>query len=314
MEPVQGMREQTRAPSRAARRITVTDLAREAGVSRSTVSLVLRNSPLVKPRDRAPGRGGHRPPRLHLQPQRRQSAPQNQRNGGRGHPRPDQPVLRGAGGRPGGRATGRGLRLAHGQHRRRSGASAAGHGDHARAWRGRFPSVPGHGYRDRSGRGDDQVERPRDPGHAMAAGHSTGCGRSRLCPWRAPGGRTVAHARPSAHRVSRRPQRRRRYRRARPRLSGRARRRRYRGRPRADRAGARSTRGGGVDALRRVLALDKPPTAALCFSDVVAFGVLDALGRSGSSRGSGLQRHRLRRHRQRPPHAAASHHCRNPSA
>ena len=38
-------------------------------------------------------------------------------------------------------------------------------------------------------------------------------------------------------------------------------------------------RGGGVDALRRVLALEHPPTAALCFSDVVAFGVLDALPR-----------------------------------
>ena len=40
-EEVQGLRPKTR-------RITVTDLARAAGVSRSTVSLVLRNSPLVK--------------------------------------------------------------------------------------------------------------------------------------------------------------------------------------------------------------------------------------------------------------------------
>ncbi len=40
-------------------------------------------------------------------------------------------------------------------------------------------------------------------------------------------------------------------------------------------------RGGGVEALRTVVALDRPPTAALCFSDVVAFGVLDALNEAG---------------------------------
>ena len=40
-------------------------------------------------------------------------------------------------------------------------------------------------------------------------------------------------------------------------------------------------RRGGVDALRRVLNLEQPPTAALCFSDVVAFGVLDALNEAG---------------------------------
>ena len=39
--------------------------------------------------------------------------------------------------------------------------------------------------------------------------------------------------------------------------------------------------GGGVDALRRVLTLDRPPTAALCFSDVVAFGVLNASAAAG---------------------------------
>ena len=40
-------------------------------------------------------------------------------------------------------------------------------------------------------------------------------------------------------------------------------------------------RGGGVEALRTALALDRPPTAALCFSDVVAFGVLDASAEAG---------------------------------
>ena len=45
-------------------------------------------------------------------------------------------------------------------------------------------------------------------------------------------------------------------------------------------------RGGGVEALRTVLALDRPPTAALCFSDVVAFGVLDALNEAGRTVGS----------------------------
>ena len=40
-------------------------------------------------------------------------------------------------------------------------------------------------------------------------------------------------------------------------------------------------RGGGVEAVRHVLSLDRPPTAALCFSDVVAFGALDALVAAG---------------------------------
>ena len=40
-------------------------------------------------------------------------------------------------------------------------------------------------------------------------------------------------------------------------------------------------RGGGVEAVRHVLALDRPPTAALCFSDVVAFGALDASAAAG---------------------------------
>ena len=40
-------------------------------------------------------------------------------------------------------------------------------------------------------------------------------------------------------------------------------------------------RGGGIEALRTTLTLDRPPTAALCFSDVVAFGVLDASAAAG---------------------------------
>ena len=39
--------------------------------------------------------------------------------------------------------------------------------------------------------------------------------------------------------------------------------------------------GGGIEALRTALALERPPTAALCFSDVVAFGVLDASAAAG---------------------------------
>ena len=39
--------------------------------------------------------------------------------------------------------------------------------------------------------------------------------------------------------------------------------------------------GGGVEALRAAIALERPPTAALCFSDVVAFGVLDASAAAG---------------------------------
>jgi len=44
-------------------------------------------------------------------------------------------------------------------------------------------------------------------------------------------------------------------------------------------------RGGGVKALRAALALEQAPTAALCFSDVVAFGVLDALHAAGLAAG-----------------------------
>ena len=44
-------------------------------------------------------------------------------------------------------------------------------------------------------------------------------------------------------------------------------------------------RGGGVGALRTAIALHRPPTAALCFSDVVAFGVLDALNDAGHAVG-----------------------------
>ena len=41
------------------------------------------------------------------------------------------------------------------------------------------------------------------------------------------------------------------------------------------------SREGGEAALGRALALADPPTAALCFNDVVAFGVLHGLGRRG---------------------------------
>ena len=44
---------------------------------------------------------------------------------------------------------------------------------------------------------------------------------------------------------------------------------------------AEVNRGGGVKAVRHALALDRPPTAALCFSDVVAFGALDAVAAAG---------------------------------
>ena len=44
-------------------------------------------------------------------------------------------------------------------------------------------------------------------------------------------------------------------------------------------------RDGGALALQRVLALPEPPTAALCFNDVVAIGVIYALDRRGLAAG-----------------------------
>lgn len=48
------------------------------------------------------------------------------------------------------------------------------------------------------------------------------------------------------------------------------------------------SREGGREALEQALALDDPPTAALCFNDVVAFGVLHGLAARGLRAGSDL--------------------------
>ena len=48
---------------------------------------------------------------------------------------------------------------------------------------------------------------------------------------------------------------------------------------------ATPNRDGGVEALRRVLALPDPPTAALCFNDVVAIGVIYGLEARGLAAG-----------------------------
>ena len=60
--------------------------------------------------------------------------------------------------------------------------------------------------------------------------------------------------------------------------------------------------GGGIEALRvSACPRSNPPTAALCFSDVVAFGVLDASAAAGLKVGARFQRHRLRRCCRRSP-------------
>jgi LacI family transcriptional regulator len=51
---------------------------------------------------------------------------------------------------------------------------------------------------------------------------------------------------------------------------------------------AASSRDGGAAALGQVLALPEPPTAALCFNDVVAFGVLQGLAARGLAAGRDL--------------------------
>ena len=57
------------------RKVTVIDIAHAAGVSKSTVSLVLQGSPLVKDETRARVNARHARSRLCLQSRRRQSAP-----------------------------------------------------------------------------------------------------------------------------------------------------------------------------------------------------------------------------------------------
>jgi LacI family transcriptional regulator len=46
------------------------------------------------------------------------------------------------------------------------------------------------------------------------------------------------------------------------------------------------TRAGGFDGMRKVLALPNPPSAAVCYNDVVAFGALSALGERGLKAGN----------------------------
>ena len=72
---------------------TILDIAREAGVSKSTVSLVLQGSGLIRPETAEQGSQGDRGCRLCLQSRRRQSAQGPVECRRHGHQRPHQPVL-----------------------------------------------------------------------------------------------------------------------------------------------------------------------------------------------------------------------------
>jgi LacI family transcriptional regulator len=48
------------------------------------------------------------------------------------------------------------------------------------------------------------------------------------------------------------------------------------------------TRRGGYDSVQRLLQIENRPTAALCFNDVVALGVIEAIQRAGLKAGAGF--------------------------
>ena len=119
----------------AKERVTVVDIARAAGVSKSTVSLVLQGSPAGQRGDPRQGQRGHPRARLRLQSRRGQPAPvqcqvEDHRHG---RQRPDQQLLRRTGRRAStGRPVGR-LRPVPRQYRRKRRSPARGHRLDARA-------------------------------------------------------------------------------------------------------------------------------------------------------------------------------------
>ena len=118
-------------------RATIVDVARRAGVSKSTVSLVLGGSSLVADATRERVSRGDDRTRLHLSPRRGDASRRQIRRPRHGHQRPLQPVLCRARDRHRAGVPGRGLHSVSRQFRRGPGPPAGGHPLDARAWRGR---------------------------------------------------------------------------------------------------------------------------------------------------------------------------------
>ena len=284
MGPVQGVGEKAQAPNRTARRVTVTDLARAAGVSRSTVSLVLRDSPLVKRETRrrvedAIDRLGYVYNRNAANLRRRTSdmvamvihdltnpffaelvVGLEEALEAAGHvslmantsedPERQRRVMETM--REHG-AAGFILCPAMGT----DGGQAAAMAD----WNVPVIQVMRRVPDARLG----AVVPDNVLGARMAAEHLLALGHRRIAFFGGSGATVVTAERVRGYRAA------------------------------LDAAGitadpalvvpAAVNRGGGVEALRTALALDRPPTAALCFSDVVALGVLDALNEAGRAVG-----------------------------
>ena len=281
MEPARSKREGAREPNRKSRRVTVTDLARAAGVSRSTVSLVLRDSPLVKRETRrrveeAIDRLGYVYNRNAANLRRRTSDMVAMIINDLTNPFFAELAV---GLEEALEAAGFVSLMANtGEDPERQRRVMETMREHGAAG---FILWSGHRHRDPAGRCHERLERPRDPGHALAAGRSPGDGRSRLC---------TRYGRMAAEHLVTLGHRRIAF------LGGIegnvVTTERIRGyRAALDAAGiapdpslivpAAVNPGGGIEALRAALALERPPTAALCFSDVVAFGVLDASAAAG---------------------------------
>ena len=288
-----------------ARRVTLTDIADACGLSRATVSLVLRGSPLVHAETRARveaelKRQGYVYHRGAANLRRKVSSTRRA-----GHQRPVQPVLRRVRRRRRRGAGRRRLRHPARQHRRIGRAPAGGAGLAARARSGRHHPVAGRRQRWRA------PARPARHAHADAGVQS----RARRPDWDflaldnvrgarlatehllALGHRRIAFF--GGHRDS---------------SSCRQRREGYREALRA--AGitpepqwlveCAPTR---LEAARQTGALfvrDPAPTAAVCYNDAVALGPDGRPGRARSPRRPRFRRHRFRRHsRSRGQRAAA---------